>query len=707
MVTNYTSPEGYAYSVTTNNPVTCTEVDNAVGLGGVVLWSNPLTNAADSVNWTLTFASTNLFGVTTNPVIIANYSNAPVDPSLVPPGGGNYEVQFGYPIANDGIPPSDTMLQNGWTNALRMTCNKDFSYPSPSGVNVFPQGKTFAGNYALRFDMYLSLNTQATNNPNIGTYVREFAAFGVNHTGTNCMWRMDTGVIPTGQPGSGMTNFDGIWFSIDADVGSQTPADFDGFISPPLPNAGVPSDFISAANTVDTGIFKKPPFPCRTAAGGQPVDKWVDVSVELFRQTNCTLLVDRAGVFNPGNAALANFFTTNRGIYVSPGVWVPTYTNGTIMLGYIDPIKNVSDESSFVYYSNVRVVELSPYILVQPVSLLVTQGATFYLTNSANLATAPLTNMWYRSTTNIPATLTGLVLSNSVAATNLTTILGVTNILNGTNYTAVFSDSAGAVQSIPAIIEVIAGPTNAVAIAGANFQWLVRATGNAGPAASGYWWKTNGVNLATNAHYTGVSTTNLWITNVVAADAGAYSVGVTNVFGTVAPAATLTVISPVTTTQSLLWGQSATFTVPTAGPTPTYQWKKNNVNITGANGSSLILANVTSANAGTYTCGVTNGLGVLCTNGVLMVSNGTNLVGVPAGSVGGGNVVLAFSSPNNLYDTTNAFMLLQSPVVLPINTPWTTNTSAVWTTNGASPPMFQVTVPDTGGNMFYKLQHVP
>jgi hypothetical protein len=80
---------------------------------------------------------------------------------------------------------------------------------------------------------------------------------------------------------------------------------------------------------------------------------------------------------------------------------------------------------------------------------------------------------------------------------------------------------------------------------------------------------------------------------------------------------------------------------------------------------------------------------------------------VPPVSVGGGHVVLAFSSPSNLYDTTNAFMLLQSPVVLSINTPWTTNTSAVWTTNGASPPMFQVTVPDTGGNMFYKLQHVP
>jgi len=68
--------------------------------------------------------------------------------------------------------------------------------------------------------------------------------------------------------------------------------------------------------------------------------------------------------------------------------------------------------------------------------------------------------------------------------------------------------------------------------------------------------------------------------------------------------------------------------------------------------------------------------------------------------------LLSFSSPNNIYDTTNAFILLQSPIVLVTNTPWTTNTSAVWTTNGASPPQFQVTVPQTAGNMYYRLLHV-
>ena len=49
----------------------------------------------------------------------------------------------------------------------------------------------FQGNYALRFDMFLSLYRYGLNNPTIGTPAREFAAFGINHFGTNANWRLD------------------------------------------------------------------------------------------------------------------------------------------------------------------------------------------------------------------------------------------------------------------------------------------------------------------------------------------------------------------------------------------------------------------------------------------------------------------------------------------------------------------------------------
>ncbi|MBC8003007.1 MAG: hypothetical protein H7X97_10515, partial [Opitutaceae bacterium] len=57
-----------------------------------------------------------------------------------------------------------------------------------------------------------------------------------------------------------------------------------------------------------------------------------------------------------------------------------------------------------------------------------------------------------------------------------------------------------------------------------------------------------------------------------------------------------------------------TFTVAVSGTSPTYQWRLNNTNLSGANGPSLVLNNVQFTNQGNYTVVVTNLLGAL-TNG--------------------------------------------------------------------------------------------
>ena len=45
------------------------------------------------------------------------------------------------------------------------------------------------------------------------------------------------------------------------------------------------------------------------------------------------------------------------------------YTNGMVMFSYLDPVPGrLGRESAFVYYSNVRMVEISPYIVQQPLS---------------------------------------------------------------------------------------------------------------------------------------------------------------------------------------------------------------------------------------------------------------------------------------------------------------------------------------------------
>ena len=679
--TNLTSSEGLAYAVTTS-AVTLTEIDNTIG-PEVVIWSNPLTNATDSTNWTLVFAATNLASTTVPPLVIPNYTNGtPTLPNVSPE---SFEVTFGNPVANDSVPLSEAMAANGWANALRMTVNKDAGSPAQAGVNLYPQGMNFQGNYALRFSMYLSLYATAVNNPFAGTYAREFAAFGINHYGTNCNWRL-AAPIPAGS-GCSTTNSDGVWFAIDAASGSLTPADFDAFTPARTPNSGVTADLVSNAGNTQAGVFKSPPFVSMGNSGGEPVDQWVDVSVQVTSQTNVSLLMN-------GSPVLSSFAITNGG----------NYTNGTVMLGYLDPVNDVSDSSAFVYYSNLRVVELSPYILTQPLSLIATQGANVTLTAPTAFASAPMTNVWYTGLTGplVP------VSTNVAAATNMPGTLSLVNVQTGTNFFPVFSDIAGSVTGVVSVLEVIQGPTNLAAKAGTTVQFAVTPTGQAAPTS--YQWKFGTTTLANSSHYAGVTTSVLTITNVQSADIGVYSVVVVNANGTVTPSATLTLgpsgvtVTPASRTN--LWGSTATFTV-TAGGTPpfTYQWKKAGVNLTdggnvsGSTNTTLTLSPVTTADAASYTVGVTNGIaGVVSGAGTLKV-----IVPAPAFSTvtltpDGSEAVLAFGS-TNVYDTTNAFILQSSAVV---QGPYT-NTPATVSSNGT----FQILVPQAGGNMFYRLLHVP
>ena len=175
--TTGTSLEGFNYSVS-NTVVTLTELDNTIG-PEVVLWSDPLNSSADSVNWTLTFAATSFATNTVPPVVVPNYVNGATSIS----GGGtnDFNVQFGSPVANDSVPQSPAMAANGWANALRMTVNKNNA--AVAGVNLYPQGKTFQGNYALRFNvMYLSIWSSGINNSFAGTTLFEFAAVPASTT---------------------------------------------------------------------------------------------------------------------------------------------------------------------------------------------------------------------------------------------------------------------------------------------------------------------------------------------------------------------------------------------------------------------------------------------------------------------------------------------------------------------------------------------
>jgi hypothetical protein len=160
-------------------------------------------------------------------------------------------------------------------------------------------------------------------------------------------------------------------------------------------------------------------------------------------------------------------------------------------------------------------------------------------------------------------------------------------------------------------------PASQTVLAGTNANFSVVAAGTA-PLA--YQWLRGGTNID--------SATNSTFTPLVSslADAGSYTVRVSNAAGSVvSAAAVLTVNAPAvfTTTpvsQVLYLGQTANFSVAASGSAPvTFQWYFGTTTLTNATNASLTVGPVDYTNAGAYTIVATNAYGGQSTFAVLSV----------------------------------------------------------------------------------------
>src|ERR1035437_6524135 len=149
--------------------------------------------------------------------------------------------------------------------------------------------------------------------------------------------------------------------------------------------------------------------------------------------------------------------------------------------------------------------------------------------------------------------------------------------------------------------------------AGTRTTFNVTATGS----PLNYQWRLNGVDLTDGpkifGSISGSTSPSLSLSNVLAADAGSYSVAVVNsADSVVSSAAVLTVIDPAVNTQPAsrtnISGDTANFFVGAAGTgVPlSYQWRFNGTDIPGANANSLNVPNVQSGNQGSYSVVVGN-----------------------------------------------------------------------------------------------------
>jgi len=257
---------------------------------------------------------------------------------------------------------------------------------------------------------------------------------------------------------------------------------------------------------------------------------------------------------------------------------------------------------------------IAPTIVTQPASATVNAGNTVSFA-VAVAGTGPITYQWRRNGTAIGGA-NGAVYTIAAAATT-----------DAGTYTVVVTNTAGSATSSPATLAVNAAlapvapsittqPSGQVVIPGATATFAVAATGT-GPLS--FQWRRNGADL------TGATLSVLTLTNVSGADAGTYSVVISNAAGNVtsANAPLILIGAPSITAQpqsvSVALGQSATFAVSATGDALRYQWLRNNAAISEATNPAHTTEPAQAAdNGAVYSVIVYNNAGLVFSSGALL-----------------------------------------------------------------------------------------
>jgi hypothetical protein len=247
--------------------------------------------------------------------------------------------------------------------------------------------------------------------------------------------------------------------------------------------------------------------------------------------------------------------------------------------------------------TNTQVGLVAPTISGQPTNTSVVLNGTTTFTVVAN-GSGPLSYQWQHANTNLPG------------ANSATLIIANVQFADAGVYRVVVTNGAGNITSQDATLTVLAPPAISVppqsqaAIAGTTVQFSVMASGT---APLRYQWRFN------NGDLIGQNGADLTLSSVQPAQAGNYTVVITNGVGSITSAvAVLVVNAPPTITSdptnvTVLDGSPATFTVSATGTAPLhYQWRKDSIDIPGANGASYTISAVQAADEGMYSVVVTN-----------------------------------------------------------------------------------------------------
>jgi hypothetical protein len=238
-----------------------------------------------------------------------------------------------------------------------------------------------------------------------------------------------------------------------------------------------------------------------------------------------------------------------------------------------------------------------PRIVQSPASTNLGVGGTIQLVVSAS-GTAPFTYEWLKD---------GVVLTG---ATNALLVISAATTNHSGGYEARVSNGAGTATSGRASVTVIGVPTIVSQPAGGEFlegtAFTLSVTATSAAAISYQWFQNDSaVEGATGSTFHIASASN--------ANAGSYTVRVSNMAGFVMSTAaavqilpSITILEPPTST-NLNTGGQVKLTVKASGPSGmSYQWYRDGVKLSGKTSSELTIENASTADAGVYTVEVSS-----------------------------------------------------------------------------------------------------
>lgn len=261
---------------------------------------------------------------------------------------------------------------------------------------------------------------------------------------------------------------------------------------------------------------------------------------------------------------------------------------------------------NYVYLDDIRFsaspLTASPFILASPSSQTANAGSNVNLTVTATGLPSPA-YQWFFNSTNVIAGAVG-------PALQLTNV----NFAQSGAYTVVLTNIYGTVTSPPAILTVrdpfiINQPTSRTANAGQTASFSVTVGGT---QPLGFQWLKDGAALHDGVTISGSASRALSLNGVSGADAGGYSVVISNIYSSVTSSvATLIVRDPVIVSQpvnqTINIGGTAVFNVVAGGTAPfTYQWFDAGVplndggSISGSRTSSLEMSNTLEGEADAF-----------------------------------------------------------------------------------------------------------